>query len=155
MVGSVLPLRNLCQGCEAQQTVTSCFLEAGTMKQDVICMYLQLLFLFREQKVVHPTFVCNVANSSLENFLSHKSPFIYLFLLICSCIFRLISGAEYNDECRIKETTVIWISCEEIHSSTVSIEMLQLLFSLWIFRLLAVRPMFLLFACSCVILETL
>ncbi|KAJ6880525.1 hypothetical protein NC652_033762 [Populus alba x Populus x berolinensis] len=60
MVGSVLPLRDLCQGCKAQQTVTSCFLEAGTMKQDVICI----------------------------------------------CIFRLISGAEYNDECRIKETTV-------------------------------------------------
>ncbi|KAJ6401447.1 hypothetical protein OIU84_016792, partial [Salix udensis] len=45
MVGSVLPLCDLCQGCKAQQTVTSCFLEAGTMKQDVIC-YWQLALCF-------------------------------------------------------------------------------------------------------------
>ncbi|CAK7333663.1 unnamed protein product [Dovyalis caffra] len=34
---------------------------------------------------------------------------------VTGCILCLIVGAEYVDECRIKEITATWISCEEIH----------------------------------------
>ncbi|CAL5403357.1 unnamed protein product [Camellia sinensis] len=37
LVGSVLPICSLCQGSQAQQARTSCFLEAGTLMKFPIC----------------------------------------------------------------------------------------------------------------------
>lgn len=67
LVGSILPFCSICEGGKAKQTVTSCFLEAGTMIRNLLYVYVYLvLFLFRKQsRKQNPTFVLNLARCCL------------------------------------------------------------------------------------------
>lgn len=68
MVGSTLLISSICQGSEAQQACTSCFVEAGTLMN--FCLYVCMY--------VCCSFCCIFPSSSGE----HKNRKGYLFVLL-------------------------------------------------------------------------
>lgn len=125
LVGSVLPLCSICEGGKAKQTVASCFLEAGTMIQNLPYVYVYLvLFLFRKQSRKQKLNVCLKSGKVLSIVLLWRTlllkariqkPF-YMFWSrwFGGCINCLISVSKIQSM-SYKEMLIVWITREEIH----------------------------------------